>query len=161
LVRYAKFGGREHRMVIDIRDDLPDLLDYVRRRVGEHLTSSPSRPSAEPVRIIQFGFEFGQANWVALAFDTRPDAEPDGEWSDGVERFLIDLKGKQIDVMPSPDELICGIVGDALKHVLLTAREQGVFTPLPKADRCELGVENLEGHYGWPAYDDRGRENLA
>jgi hypothetical protein len=168
-------------MVIDIRDDLPDLLDYVRRRVGEHLTSSPSRPSAEPVRIIQFGFEFGQANWVALAFDTRPDAEPDGEWSDGVERFLmerpkwpiwhelpddaqvyfIDLKGKQIDVMPSPDELICGIVGDALKHVLLTAREQGVFTPLPKADRCELGVENLEGHYGWPAYDDRGRENLA
>ena len=63
--------------------------------------------------------------------------------------------------MKDPDNLICGIIGEALKHVLLTAREEGVFNPLPKADRCELGVENLEGYYGWPDYEDRGRENMV
>ena len=63
--------------------------------------------------------------------------------------------------MKNPDEMICKIIGDALKHVLITARDKGVFKPLLKMERCELGVENLEGYYGWPAYEKRGRENLA
>ena len=168
-------------MVIDIREDVPELLDYVRRRVDEHVAKAAKAKKLPPVKIIEFGFEFGQANWVALVFDTRPDAEPDGEWSRGINKLLltrpkwpiwhelpddakvefIDLKGKKVNVMKNPDEMICKIVGDTLKHVLITARGKGVFKPLPKAEKCELGVENLEGYYGWPAYDDRGKENLA
>jgi len=72
-----------------------------------------------------------------------------------------DLAGKKVDVRENPDEIICNIVGEAMKHVLLTAREQGIFNKLPQTDRCELGVENMEGLYGWPAYEDRGKENLA
>jgi hypothetical protein len=45
--------------------------------------------------------------------------------------------------------------------VLLKARADGVFAGLPKTARCELGVEEQEGTYGWPAYEERGRDNLA
>jgi hypothetical protein len=45
--------------------------------------------------------------------------------------------------------------------MLPAAREKGVFAGLPKADRCELGVEDpTTGAFGWPAYDDRGKKNL-
>lgn len=168
-------------MVIDIREDVPELLDYVRRRVDEHVAQAANARKLPPVTRIDFGFEIGQANWVALVFDTRPDAEPDGEWTGKIDDVMlqrpnwplwhefpedanvsfIDLSGKEVDVMDNPDEIICNIIGEAMKHVLLTAREQGVFNKLPKAEKCELSVENLEGFYGWPIYEDRGKENLA
>lgn len=68
-------------MVIDIREDVPELLEYVRRRVDEHIAKAAIRMKLPPVRMVELGFEFGQANWVALVFDTRPDAGPDGEWT--------------------------------------------------------------------------------
>ena len=38
----------------------------------------------------------------------------------------------------------------------------GIFVKLPKAQRCELGVEDpTTGEFGWPSYDDRGKENLV
>ncbi len=168
-------------MTIDIREDVPHFLDYVKRRVAEHVAKSTTQKDLPPVKMIDFGFEFGQANWVALVFDTRIDAEPDGQWTVEIEEVLfpranwpiwhelpedavvhfLDLAGKKVNVMENPDEIICTIVGDALKHVLLTAREQGIFDPLPKAAGCELAVENIEGFYGWPMYEDRGKENLV
>jgi hypothetical protein len=46
--------------------------------------------------------------------------------------------------------------------MLLEARTKGVFRDLPKAERCELGVEDpTTGEFGWPSYDDRGKENLC
>lgn len=165
-------------MIVDVREDLGDFREYVLQRVKQHIETADG---ASPVRRIDFGFEFGQSNWVALVFDTREDAEPDGEWSSWIDDivltrpkwpvwhelpegelvYFIDLKGEKINVMQDPDTLICTIVGDALKHSLTTARDEGLFQPLTKAEGCELGVENLEGFYGWPAYEDRGKENLA
>lgn len=169
-------------VIVDIRNDMPDFLAYVRKRVADHVKTIGKRRDDGSVRMIEFGFEFGQANWVAIAFDTRPDAEPDGEWSgmlrkkdflyrpkwpiweklaDDAKVYFMNLAGKKVNVMKDPDTMICRIVGEALKQTLLTAREQGVFDALPKAERCELGVENLEGFYGWPKYEDRGKENLV
>lgn len=167
-------------MIVDLREEVPELLEYVKRRVDEHLAKAQSK-KLKPVKMIEFGFELGQDNWVALVFDTRPDAEPDGEWSSGINKillrrskwpkwhklpddakvFFINLSGKKVDVSDDGDEDSCDIVGEALKQVLLTSRKQGVFDKLPKADRCELGVEHLEGCYGWPDYEDRGKENLV
>ena len=166
-------------IVIDIRKDVPDLMTYVEQRVEHQLTKARSRNKT--VKMIDFGFEFGQANWVALTFDTRENAAPDGEWTMHIRSVMfrrrnwpiwhrlarnqavhfVDLSGAEIDVMEDPDTLVCGIIGEALKYVLLTARDRGVFEPLPKSDRCELGVENLEGFFGWPVYEDRWKDNLA
>lgn len=172
-------------MIIDIRDDLPDLAEYVRKRVEQQVTSTAkSGGRVPPVSGLTFGFEFGQANWVALVFDSRPVFEPDGEWTREIDKrprlplnrpcwpiwgdlpegevvHFIDLRGEKINVMDDPDELICGIVGEALRRVLLTAREKGVFAPLTRTARCEMAVENIEGFYGWPEHEDRGKENLV
>lgn len=168
-------------MIIDIRDDVPDFLAYIRRRVAAHAAASKKLKRPKRVTRIDFGFEFGQGNELWLVFDTRPDAQPDGQWTLQVEKVkalrrpnwpiwhelpddevvsFIDLAGKKVNVMTSPDKKICRIVGDAMKHALLAARDAGVFNRLRKAEHCEIGVENMEGYYGWPKYKDRGKENL-
>lgn len=169
-------------MIVDIRDDLPDFIAYIRDRVAEHVAASKELKNPELVTQIDFGFEFGQGNELWLVVDTRPDAKPDGEWTGQVDRvpalkrpqwpiwhelpdgevvFFIDLNGEKVNVMKSPDKKICKIVGEAMKHALLTAREAGVFQTLPKAEHCEMGVENMEGFYGWPKFKDRGKENFV
>lgn len=169
-------------MIIDIREEVPDLLKYVRRRVDEHVAKAAKVKNLQPVTLATFGFEFGQSNWVALVFDTRPDAEPDGEWTlldldevlikrpkwpiwhelpEDEIVYFINLAGQKINIMEDPDDITCNIIGEAMKHVMLTARDEGVFDKLPKADHCEIGVENLEGYYDWPEYDERGHDNLV
>lgn len=169
-------------MIVDIRKDVPDFLAYIRERVANHVAASKKSKKSEPVTRIDFGFEFGQGNELWLVFDTRPDAEPDGQWTmqcgkirelkrpdwpiwhelpDDEIVYFINLKGKKVNVMDNPDEQICEIVGDAMKHALLTARDEGAFNSLTRAERCELGVENMEGFYGWPIYENRGKDNLV
>jgi hypothetical protein len=169
-------------MIIDIRKDVPDFLAYIKRRVAQQVAAEKNQKRRKRVKRIDFGFEFGQGNELWLVFDTRADAQPDGEWTgqiekikglkrpkwplwedlpDGEQVFFLDLKGKKVNVMRNPDEKICKIVGEAMKHALLTARDQGLFKPLLIAEKCELGVENMEGYYGWPKYEDREKENLV
>ena len=51
-------------------------------------------------------------------------------------------------------------VGNFLVSMLREARAAGIFVKLPKAQRCELGVEDpTKGEFGWPSYDDSGKEN--
>jgi hypothetical protein len=169
-------------MIVDIRNDIPDFLDYIRRRVAAHVAAAKKLKRPKKVGRIDFGFEFGQGNELWLIFDTRSDAEPDGQWTTQVGMvkslkrpdwpiwhelpeseivYFIDADGKKINVMNNPDKTICKIVGDAMKRALLAARESGLFEKLPKAPRCEMGVENMEGFYGWPKYEERGKENLV
>ena len=75
-------------VTIDIREDIPDFLAYVRRRVNGFIAKSKKQKITQRVKMIEFGFEFGQANWVALVFDTRKDAEPDGEGSGWIDRLM-------------------------------------------------------------------------
>ena len=44
---------------------------------------------------------------------------------------------------------------------LLQDRYGGLFNRLPKAERCAMGVENMEGFYGGPMYKDHGKVNLV
>jgi hypothetical protein len=64
-------------------------------------------------------------------------------------------------VLPAEGGGLAAALGDMLREVLRKARADGVFAALPKAPQCELGVEEQEGNYGWPAYEERGQENLA
>lgn len=169
-------------MIIDIREDVPDFLVYIRQRVSEYVAASKKLKNPKPVTQIDFGFEFGQGNELWLVFDTRPNAEPDGQWTVQVDKvpalkrpkwpiwhelpddevvFFVDLNGEKINVMKSPDKKICKIVGEAMKQALIAARDGGMFKRLLTAEHCEMGVENMEGFYGWPKYKDRGKENLV
>jgi hypothetical protein len=130
-----------------------------------------------PVKMVEVGFEYSQAGWVVVVFDTRPDAEPDGEWTSLIEGnelerphwleagetdgpiALVQLDGTE--TVLTADAELAEVLGELLKEAVLKARADGVFAGLPKAAGCELGVEHFSGYYGWPEYEARGQENLA
>jgi hypothetical protein len=166
---------------LDLREDFAEILAYVANRVRSFDPKTKTGPGkGKLVRQIHVGYQCDQAGWVALVFDTRPKAEPDGQWTlhidgntlerpDWIAAFESLGGGPLLIVLPDGTERklrkgsfdkLTTILGDLLKDVLLKARADGIFSGLPKAPRCELGVEEHDGGYGWPLYEERGRENL-
>jgi len=167
-------------MKLDLRREFADLYAYLTDRVRNFDPATNDGPG-DPglVRMIEIGFEYSQFAWVVVVFDTRPDAKPDGEWTFHIETNMLEradwlAAGKanmngpitlvQLDgtetVLPESGELAVPL-GKMIKAVLIKAREDGVFAALPKASRCEFGIEHQEGAYGWPMYAARGMENLV
>ena len=167
---------------LDLRNDFEEVYGYVVERGKSFDPTTTDGPGdTGPVTCIDFGFGFEQSGWAALVFDTRPDARPDGAWNHYIkgndlkrpqwsavsktnrdESVMFVLPDGTVREVPqsSRDDFAADL-GDLLKSVLLKARADGVFDTLPKASRCELGVEEQEGGYGWPAYGDRGKENFV
>ncbi len=167
-------------MRLDLRRDFVEIYAYLAGRVASFDPATNEGPGdTGPVKMIEVGYEYSQGGWVAVVFDTRPDAEPDGEWNSHIEGNVLErphweeadeanIEGPITLIDPDGNESVLpegtGLaepLGELIKAVLLKARADGVFDALPKADGCELGVEHHDGAYGWPAYDDRGRDNLA
>jgi hypothetical protein len=94
-----------------------------------------------------------------LHFDTKPGSEPDGDpthpdfakltrktWlpavqavCDGEKLSVVKQDGK---TRKCDDAELTETIGKFLVDMLLEAPVKGVFTDLPKADRCEWGVED-------------------
>jgi hypothetical protein len=130
---------------------------------------------------VDVGFGVCESGWVCLVFDTRRNGEPDGEWNEYIEDTVLERPrwakacealeagplalvlpdGTRRELVAGDTDLLVTALGDTLRAVLLKARDDGVFAALPKASRCELGVEEQDGSYGWPAYESRGTDNLA
>lgn len=67
----AKKGTSPIFKVVDIRQDVPDFLAYIRERVAEHVENSKGSQQPELVTRVDFGFEFGQANEFQRPFHVR------------------------------------------------------------------------------------------
>lgn len=170
---------------IDLQTDAADvqamLADAVRRYTAKHKANATAKKHP-PVSRIDLIYSLGDSEstpWVHLHFDTKPGSEPDGDpthpdfgkllrkaWLPAVQAVCEeetvsvvkpDGKSRKCD-----DASLSETIGKFLVHMLLEARDNGVFADLPKADRCELGVEDpTTGEFGWPNYDDRGKKNLV
>ena len=167
-------------MRLDLRRDFDEIYAHITDRVqnfrakGKNVLGKPG-----PVKAIAVGFEYAQAGWLVVVFDTRPDAGPDGEWTSRIEGnelerphwteageanddgpiTLVRLNGTT-KKLPAGSEL-SEPLGEMIKTVVLKARTDGVFAGLPKAPGCELLIEHFDGGYGWPEYEARGQANLA
>jgi hypothetical protein len=165
-------------MKLDLRKEFAEVYSYIADRIRQFDPAKNDGPGeGGPISMIQIGFEYGQSAWVVAVFDTRPDAEPDGEWNSHIEGqelerplwlaagesespvTLIQLDGSERVL--EPDFEIAESLGELLHAVLLKARGDGLFSKLPKTSQCEIAVEHQAGAYGWPAYEDRKKENLA
>lgn len=167
-------------MKLDLRSEFDVLSKHLADRVRSFDAATNRGPGGPgPVKMIEVGFEYTQSAWMAVVFDTRPGATPDGEWNDFIDDnaldrpawsaaaeansggpiILVQLDGTERE-MPEDAEL-AEPIGELIKAVLQKARADGLFALLPKAAGCEFGVEHQAGAYGWPAYKDRGVENLA
>jgi hypothetical protein len=81
-------------MKIDLRRFIAPIVEQIQRRVSDFDPATNSGPgeSGDAIQQIVLGFQFDQAAWVALVFDTRPDADPvyDGEWQSSIEQNTLD-----------------------------------------------------------------------
>ena len=95
-----------------------------------------------------------------MFFDTRTDAGPDGTWT-------IRLSGNSIDMPEWPEfseqmgDDFALELGETIKNLAIELRDNGDFEALPRQVACEFGVEEMNGIYGWPRWEDRGQENFA
>jgi ankyrin repeat protein len=176
----SPFGRRRKKKTLNLQKDFATVYEYVTQRVHDFDPAKHNGLGGPGiVKIVQLGFDFVHAGWVVLVFDTRSNAEADGEWTSEIEGnelkmphwrqasetnleqaiTLVLIDGSQT-VLPARTELAVPL-GEMLKAVLLKARASGRFAALPKAPGCELSVEHFDGAYAWPAYDSRGAESLA
>jgi hypothetical protein len=170
---------------IDLRNDAINvqgmLADAVREYAAKHKATRTAKKHP-PVTRIDLIFSLGDSEatpWVHLHFDTKPGSEPDGDpthpdfakltretWLPAVQAVcdadkvsVVKLDGK---TRKCGDAALTETIGKFLVDMLLEARSKGIFAELPKGDRCELGVEDpTTGAFGWPAYEDRGKDNLV
>jgi len=169
-------------MKIDLRIDFEKIYDYLESRIDNFISEENvgPGPQSDRVSMIQIGYEINQSGWIAIVFDMRENAQPDGQWGSYVGGNMLELdhwyhaidemyKNEGTVEITPPDgnvKLISfdsqgedlNIFGILIKEVLIKAREDGVFSRLPLADRCVMGVEELTGSYGWPHYENRETE---
>lgn len=67
----------------DLRPDAVSIRSYMEKRVlgFTQQTNDGPGPKNAAVSLIQVGFDHEQTGYVALVFDTRPNADTDGEWT--------------------------------------------------------------------------------
>jgi hypothetical protein len=170
---------------IDLRKDESEIANLIRSAVSLYAKKHSSTRTAKkhpPAARIDLNFSLGDSTstpWVHINIDTKPGSEPDGDpthpdfaklkrskWLPAVKTVC---QGEKVSVlMPNGKKRKCdsrqfaNVIGKLLVSVLLELRKSNLFDELPKSDRCELGVEDpTTGEFGWPAYEDRGKKNLA
>jgi hypothetical protein len=169
-------------MPIDLRKDAADIRDMLEKSVKQYAAKNvhaQAGPHHGPVSAVGIGYDAGTGAHVRLHFDVRPDYEPDGtythnsfaelprpEWEKAYESlqvrdldFILPDGSRRTLKTGTDDGAYVTVYGEMLVGLLKDARASGLFAPLPKQPRCELGVEEVEGMFGWPVYEDRGKEN--
>ena len=74
-------------MKLDLRKDRKSLLKYIKDRIRDYPVYENLGPGEDedPIAQITLGYQFDQAGWAALVFDTRADAAVDGVWQNYIE----------------------------------------------------------------------------
>jgi hypothetical protein len=163
-------------MNIDLKADSRTIQDFIRQRVRDYPDYDNHGPGENdgPIYQITLGFQISQAGWVALVFDTRRDGWSDGQWQSYIEENWLefpdwleateafDESGETIELIPpngkkrelGEDENLVNIIGEMLKDILIQARKEKLLPKLPIAKTCVMGVEDHDGGYGWPDYEN-------
>ncbi|MEQ8634769.1 hypothetical protein [Gimesia maris] len=169
---------------LNLRKDAREIYQHLLQRVREYPVYINNGPGedADDIRQITLGFSYAQSGWIAVVFDTRPDAEVDGTWQNFIEENCIDyphwnaawdqvsegkcqLKvllplGKKTDVAPFAEmDEFASSLGQALSGLLIKARDAGEFSSLPVDANCFLTVEDHDGAFGWNTFLDGRIQN--
>lgn len=167
----AKLDG-----VVNFIDDLPRLREYFEKRIH---SQSKSRDS---ICAVEIGFRLCQAGFVFLNFDTREKHNRDGEWTNAINRDILEmphwqeayesaeedgasfvlLSGEKLNLPPGAgDEAVAAVFGEALIAIVLDRIADGALAPLNLKEDCQLDSEEFDGMWAWPvSYDDVGRTNV-
>ena len=75
------------------------------------------------------------------------------------EGAIIEYGGKTFTT--DDEESLCEAVGLYLLEIILAIRDEGILQSLPRAEKCYIGVSTYDGVWGWPVWEDRGKEDMV
>lgn len=167
------------RYTIDLRVE----QDLIRSRLVRGVRRYAAHQADRPLTAIELQYSANDG-FVNFNLDTRPEHEPGdltdmthygfesveckhwrelSEWPDDEPLEMITHTGELIRFESGPVEIpeFERPFGEMLLDLLRSMRDAGDFAALPKAAGCQMGVEEMEGTFGWPDYADRGKDNLV
>lgn len=164
---------------IDLRADVAEFQMLMDRGVSSFIGNQSVDPAVLITRIdIRFTLTSADVPMVDGFFDTHPKGEPDTgtsktfpwfealchHWAimNGVlDGITLTVRTADGSYTVRDEKSLNAAVGPFFVALLKSARDRGAFGPLPLAKQCYLGVAESEGAFGWPAWEDRGPENMV
>ena len=170
---------------VDLREDANTFRQELEAAIESIVASKPSCLSA-----IEIGYSCDQSGWIFIHPDERPAHQRDGEWTTSIEDeklikydhwieaieasfegkafTVIKYDGSKFEVAFDEDEPeqdsedpFVKAVGEMILEVLRAAKVDGVFSQLKPFGSVQLDIEDFNGGWGWPEYDDLGKTNFA
>ncbi len=168
-------------MKLNLQQDAQKIRRYIERRVRDYPVYVNLGPGDDhdPISLVTLGYYLEQAGYFALVFDTRPDADHDGQWTLHIENDVNVLPfpkwraaferlcdGGSVDVaLPGgatrtlddsdDNESVAQLFGEVIRDTFLALRDSGALDTLPWAPRAFFVIEEFDGHWGWPDYNRR------
>jgi hypothetical protein len=166
---------------LDLQKDAQKIGRYIKDRVRDYpvyINLGPGKDD-DPISLVTLGYYVEQTGYLALVFDTRPDAENDGQWTLHIENDVNVLafpkwlatferlcEGGTVEVkLPSgktrtlddsdDNDSVAQLFGETIRDCMLAARDAGVLDSLPLAPKAFFVVEEFDGHWAWPSYAKR------
>jgi hypothetical protein len=164
---------------LDLNEDAIRVRDLLRQRVDAYAARAARSPQVPPVSAVIVGYAFDQAGWVSVHFDARPDYHSDGGWTLHLRKDWVECphwhaafsasahETVMITLVPAGEreagptqshdarcQIFSAAIGHALRDVVLTAKRDRIFDPLPKRSPCLLEVHEFDGRWDWPWIED-------
>ena len=138
---------------MNIENEKEELKAFITSKVKSH-----TEANGEEVKFLQAGFNVNdELASFCIYFETEDDG-PNGEWTMAPEDCFIE-RNEWIWSEDKPENH-GEILEKLIKDTFIELREEGAFKDLPKTAKCDFGIESMCGCYGWPVWEDRGKENL-
>jgi hypothetical protein len=176
-----QFLDAKDDMRLDLQADQRKLRRYIERRIRDYPVYVNLGPGddGDPIGLVTVGFYAEQGGYVNLVFDTRPDAEVDGQWTVHIDNDTNTLafpkwlsayeaicNGETVSVTrhdgsaatlqdSDGDEGVNRIFGEMIVDLMLQLRDDGTLAKLPLAPKAFLVVEEFDGRYFWPTHKTR------
>jgi hypothetical protein len=175
-------------MKVDLRKDQEKLRRYILQRVNEYplfVNDGPGKDDA-PIQLVTIGYYLDQTGYASVIFDTRADADTDGQWTLHLNEAttmvmfpqwrslmaawyrqrpaeLVRLNGKSMQVTQKSIDVagIAAAVGEMLRDTMIQLRDEGLLRSLPLSEDAFLSVEEFDGHWSSAkSYKSRKRIKL-
>lgn len=185
IVGTIKLGSRLRRMIgwprrLDLTQDGPKIVSMLKIGLAKFL-ASPEGKKALPITIVAFKYdlttEFLPRIWFEL--DTEPNGEPFSGSSQTHEIASSECKrwagpcfgvldgDKVVVVVPGRSTVVTDetglyqAVGLYFVDLMKQMRDGGMFKSLRRGPKCHIVVSAEDGTWGWPEWEDRGKEDLV
>ena len=124
---------------------------FIKRHVKSQINAFDNK---EKVYYLQAGFQIIQDGVFCFYINTDEDASIDGQWTS-----MRETHAKPFWRMFKNEEEHAQRLGETIKKAMFECREEGVFKKLNLDENCCFCVEEFDGLYGWPHFNENGKEN--